>query len=249
MTDFSGLTVLVTGAASGLGRTTALDFARRGARLAIADIQEAGLKDTQEQCAALGSEAFAFPCDLSQPDACTALIDQTVASCGSLDALVSVAGMLLLKHAADTTVAEWDKIFAVNVRAPFLLFQRALPHLLERSGAVVNVASASGIMGHAYIATYGASKGALIALTKNLATEFANTSLRINAVAPGAMNTPMPMSAMPPHDIDVRLLAKGMGFRPMAQPEDLTEMICYLASPKNRSVHGTVITIDQGTTG
>lgn len=247
--EFEGRSVLVTGAASGLGRETALEFARRGASLTIADINAGGLKETQAACEAEGASVTAAPTDLSDPDACNALVDKAVETHGGLDALVNVAGMLLLKHAKDTAVEEWDKVFAVNARAPFLLFQRALPHLLEREGAVVNVASASGIMGHAYIAAYGASKGALIALTRNLATEFTTSPLRINAVAPGSMITPMATSSALPEEADVRLIAKGMGLREMAQPQDLTEIVCYLASPRNKRMHGTVVSIDQGVTG
>lgn len=246
--EFEGRSAVVTGAASGLGRATALELARRGAALTIADIDAAKLEAVRAECEAEGVAVVAVPTDLADPEACFALVDRAAEAHGGIDALASVAGMLLLKHARDVTVEQWDRVFAVNARAPFLLFQRALPHLLERKGAVVNVASASALMGHAYISCYGASKGALIALTKNLATEFTKTPLRINAVAPGPMNTAMPLSSPLPEGVDMQLIAKGAGLRNFAEPEDLTEIICYLASPNNRSVHGTVVTVDQGVT-
>jgi NAD(P)-dependent dehydrogenase (short-subunit alcohol dehydrogenase family) len=248
--DFTGRTVIVTGAAQGLGRATALSLATQGADLVIADINAAGLADTAEQARAAGAAVLPVPTDLGDPAACAALVEQAVARFGGLDALCNVAGLLHLARAETVTVDQWDKVYAVNVRAPFLLFQAALPHLLAREGAVVNVASASAVMGHAYLAPYGSSKGALVALTRSLAAEFIASPIRINAICPGPMNTPMATSpaGKMPQQFDMPLIMRTAGMRPMAEPEDLTDMIVYLASPKNRKVHGAVIVIDQGTT-
>lgn len=248
--DFDGLSVLVTGAASGLGRAAALEFAGRGASLTLVDVNEDGLAETLKACEAKGVKAISVPTDLSDADACTKPVPVAIETFGRLDALVNVAGMLVLSHFSDTTVDQFDKVFAINARAPFLLIQSALPHLLESEGAVVNVASASAVTGHAYTAAYGASKGALVGLTKNLATEFWKSPLRINAIAPGAMLTPMAMASASSvkETFDQQLIGKGMGVREMARPEDLCEIIAYLASPQNKRIHGQVYSIDQGVT-
>ena len=246
--EFDGLSVLVTGAASGLGLQAALEFARRGAMLTLVDVNADGLEETRSACEALGVKAIAVPTDLSDADACAKPVPAAIEAFGRLDALANVAGMLVFGHFPDTTVPQFDKLYAVNVRAPFLLIQSALPHLLESKGAIVNVASASGLMGHAYIVAYGATKGALIAMTKNLATEFWKSPLSINAVAPGSMITPMAKNTELNDSYDMLLIGKGIGPREMANPEDLCDIITYLASPRNKRVHGQVYSIDQGVT-
>jgi NAD(P)-dependent dehydrogenase (short-subunit alcohol dehydrogenase family) len=249
--EFAGKLAIVTGAASGLGRAVAVELARRGADLVLADVNAAGLDETSLICGEQGVRATAVPTDLAQPDACRALVTRAAEDGGRIDALVNVAGLLLLRGAPEVTVEQWDKVFAVNARAPFLLFQAALPHLLQSEGAVVNVVSASALIGHAYLAAYASSKGALLALTRTMAAEFIKSPLRINAVAPGPMNTPMASGGLgqePLKDVDIDLLYKNVGMRPMAEPEDLTDIIVYLASPRNRKVHGACISIDQGVT-
>lgn len=246
--EFADRSVLVTGAASGLGKQASLEFARRGADLTLVDIDREHLAETADECRALGALARDIACDLSDPEHCKAPVTAAVGAYGRLDALCNVAGMLIYGHAAETTLAQFDKLYAVNVRAPFILFQQALPHLLKTEGAVVNVASSSGVMGHAYVAAYGATKGAVIAMTKNLATEYWKTPIRINAVAPGSMVTPMSRSTKMPVGFDPDLIPKGIGPRELAKPEDLCEIIAYLASPRNKRVHGAVYCIDQGVT-
>lgn len=246
--ELEGRAVIVTGAAGGLGRAAALAFAQAGASVAIADVNADGLAETATKVRELGAPVAAIPTDLTDPAACTALVAGTVAAFGRLDALASIAGLLHLAKAETVTPEQWDRVYAVNVRAPFLLFQAALPHLLASEGTVVFVASASAFVGHAYLAPYASSKGALIALTKSLAVEYAKTPIRINAVAPGPMNTPMATggAGKVAGDYDMHLLMRAAGLRPMAEPEDLTDIIVYLASPRNRKVHGATFTIDQG---
>lgn len=246
--EFDGKVVVVTGAASGLGRAIALDFAKAGATLALTDVDQDGLAATASSAKELGVEAAAFPADLCDAAACKDMISQAQAHFGQIDVLCNVAGMHRFDHAADISPDIWDKVFAVNVRAPFFLFQAALPFLLESSGTVVNVASASAFLGHAYLAHYAATKAALVNMTKSLAMEFVNSPIRINAIAPGGINTPMVANTVIPDAIDFQLVGRYTPLRGLSDPEDLTDMILMLAGPRGKPFHGACLNADRGIT-
>jgi NAD(P)-dependent dehydrogenase (short-subunit alcohol dehydrogenase family) len=246
--EFDGKVVVVTGAASGLGRATALAFAREGGKLALADIHETGLAATVASAAELGAEAQAIPTNMADTAACAALVGAAVARFGGIDVVCNVAGAFRFDHATDIAVDIWDRIFAVNVRGPFFLIQAALPHLIESQGAVVSVASASAFLGHAYLAHYAASKAALVNLTKSLAMEFMQKSVRINAIAPGGINTAMTAATAIPDGIDFQLLGRYVPLRGSSEPEDLTDLILMLAGPRGRAFHGACVNADRGIT-
>ena len=246
--EFDGKVVIVTGAASGLGRATALAFAGAGAKLALADINEAGLQATAVTAAELGAEAITVVTNMADASSCAALAAATRAQLGGIDVVCNVAGAFRFEKAPDITPDSWDRIFAVNVRGPFFLIQAALPDLIERSGAVVNVASASAFLGHAYLAHYAASKAALVNLTKSLAMEHVNTSVRINALAPGGINTAMTTGTSLPEGIDFSLIGRYSPLRGSSEPEDLTDIILTLAGPRGKAFHGACISADRGIT-
>ena len=246
--EFAGKVVIVTGAASGLGRATALAFAHEGARVVVADVDAAGLEQTAANVRADGGEALVVPADISDADACIALPGKAVAAFGQLDVLCNVAGAFRFDRAPDITPAGWDKIHSVNVRGPFFIMQAALPHLVESAGAIVNVASASAFLGHAYLTHYASSKAALVNLTKSLAMEYMNTPVRINAVAPGGINTAMTASSVMPEGIEFPLLMRYVPLRGSSDPEDLTDLILMLAGPRGKSFHGACINADRGIT-
>lgn len=246
--EFAGKVVVVTGAASGLGRATALAFAREGARVVVADVDAAGLEQTAAAVRADGGEALIVPTDISDADACSALPGTAVETFGQLDVLCNVAGAFRFDRATDITPQGWDKIHAVNVRGPFFIIKAALPHLIESAGAIVNIASASAFLGHAYLAHYASSKAALVNLTKSLAMEFMNTPVRINAVAPGGINTAMTASSVMPDGIEIPLLMRYVPLRGSSDPEDLTDLILMLAGPRGKSFHGACLNADRGIT-
>jgi meso-butanediol dehydrogenase / (S,S)-butanediol dehydrogenase / diacetyl reductase len=246
--EFSGKVVVVTGAASGLGRATALAFAREGARVVVADVDAAGLEQTADAVRADGGEALIVPTDISDADACIALPGKAVAAYGQLDVLCNVAGAFRFDRVADITPAGWDRIHGVNVRGPFFIIQAALPFLVESAGSIVNVASASAFLGHAYLTHYASSKAALVNLTKSLAMEYMNTPVRINAVAPGGINTAMTASSVMPEGIEVPLLMRYVPLRGSSDPEDLTDLILMLAGPRGKPFHGACINADRGIT-
>lgn len=245
--DFAGKAVLVTGAASGLGRASAIAFAEAGAMLAIGDLNANGLEDTRRQIEALGAKVVAMPLDVTDTTACAQFVTDARAKFGRIDVLCNVAGIVAMKPLAQVQQTLWDRIFAVNVRGPFFLMQAALPHLVESEGAVVNVASSSALFGHSYLSAYAASKAALISLTKSLAMEFIHTKVRINAVAPGGMNTAMNELTLP-DDIDFTLMSRYTGLRPQSEPEDVADLVLYLASSRATAVHGACFSADRGIT-
>ena len=246
--EFTGKVVIVTGAASGLGRATALAFAGAGAKLALADVDASGLAATTGKILELGGEAHGVPTDMTDAAACRALVDATIGQFGAIDAVCNVAGAFRFDPAPGITPEAWDRIFAVNVRGPFFLIQAAMPHLLESSGAIVNVASASAFLGHAFLAHYAASKAALVNLTKSLAMEYINAPVRINAIAPGGINTAMTAMPSVPDGVDLQLVMRYAPLRGSSEPEDLTDLILMLAGPRGKPFHGACINADRGIT-
>jgi meso-butanediol dehydrogenase / (S,S)-butanediol dehydrogenase / diacetyl reductase len=233
---YEGLVALVTGAASGLGRATASRLAAEGARVAGLDLHPSG---------AAGLDLVA---DVSDEDAVAEAVRRTVSWAGRLDVVVNAAGVASFGHSTTVTVAEWQRLLAVNLTGPFLVTRAALPHLIESRGAVVNVASLAGVRGWRYGAAYSASKGGLVALTRSLAVEYARAGVRICCVCPGSIDTPMRRSIAPVPDADPELLARGRALvdPPVATAEEIAAAIAYLGSPEARFATGAVLRLDGG---
>ncbi len=244
--DVSNLAVVVTGAASGIGRATALAFAANGAHVFAVDQNAAGLDETR--AAAGGSSIVTHVADLLDPANCAPVITAAVAQMGRLDALCNIAGVLRIEALEDVTPQSWDFIYGVNVRAPFFLSQAAMPHLLKSDGAIVNISSATAFRGYAYVTAYTSSKAAVAHMTKSLQAEVIKSGVRINAIAPGSVNTPMGTGesggAMDKFDMD--LFMRMIQIRPGSPPESYTDIILYLSSPQNQIIRGAVLNVDDG---
>lgn len=239
---------LVTGAASGLGRETARKLAEAGANLWLVDVQEAGLAETVELLADSGREVGSVRADLSDPEACRSVVAQAVERFGRLDALCNVAGLIYLANTPEMPYEQFRRTLDVNLSAPFVLSQAAIPHLLEVNGAIVNVASSAAYIGEAYAAAYCASKWGLVGMTKALAMEFQKKPIRINAVAPGGMVTNIVSNFVPPANCDFELLKRFSGMRGTVEVEDVADLIVLLASDAGRGFHGACLSIDAGIT-
>ncbi len=247
--DMHGKATLVTGAASGLGRATAIALAKAGAAVCIVDVNPKGLEETANEITALGVQCLAQATDLAVADNCAATVSAAVASLGKLNALCNVAGVIYFNHSTDMPRADWDKTIAVNLSAPFFLSQAAIPHLLAQDGAIVNVSSSATHIGEAYAAAYCASKAGLTHLTKAMAMEYMHKPIRINAVAPGGMMTNIAGSmASLPQDMDHSLMARFMPLRGLVEVADVANLIAFLASDAARGYHGACISIDKGIT-
>lgn len=247
--DMTGRVALVTGAAAGLGRATAIRLAEVGADVAVLDVAEAGLAETAEAIRALGRRALELPLSLAERANCALAVERTVAEFGRLDALCNVAGVMLPGPTLDNSDADWDLTMKVNLEAPFFTIRAALPHLLEARGAVVNVTSCAAFQGQAYFAAYCASKAGLTNMTKALAMEFMHQPIRINAVAPGGMMTGLTAGMARLKDADRSLLSRIASVRPeLCEVEDVAECVAFLATDAARGYHGSCIQIDAGVT-
>jgi NAD(P)-dependent dehydrogenase (short-subunit alcohol dehydrogenase family) len=244
--NMRGEAAVVTGAASGLGRGTALALAKAGANLCLVDVNAAGLEETAQQVRALGRDALVNATDLSLEKNCVMAIGAAISAFGRLDALCNVAGMIVFANSTEMSVADWDKTLAVNLSAPFHLSKAAIPHLMERDGAIVNVTSSAAFIGEAYAAAYCATKAGLNAMTKSMAMEYMHKPIRINAVAPGGMKTNIAANLRMPDGADLGLIKRFSGMRGLVEVDDVAKMIAHLASDAGRAFHGTCVTMDAG---
>jgi NAD(P)-dependent dehydrogenase (short-subunit alcohol dehydrogenase family) len=246
--DMTGKVALVTGAAAGLGRATALRLAGLGAKVALVDVAAEGLEETAALVRGAGGEALVQALDLSRRANCALVVKQALAAFGRLDALCNIAGVMKPGPTPEFTDEAWDLTMRVNLEAPFFLIRASLPHLLESHGAIVNVTSCAAFQGQAYFAAYCATKAGLTQMTKALAMEYIKAPIRINAVAPGGMMTGLVggMAALAGCDCD---LTSRMGsLRGLCEVDEVAECVAFLATPAARAYHGACINIDAGVT-
>jgi len=243
---FAGRVALVTGAASGLGSALAVQLACEGAHVVGVDLDEKGLEETARACEDGRFDAIAR--DLADADACRAVVAESVRRGSRLDALCNVAGINRFHHFLEMPEADWHRILAVNLSSVAFLCQAALPHLIERHGCIVNVASVAASKGQAYTVAYCASKGGVVQLTRALAMEFVDAPVRINAVAPGGIDTAMNQNLSFPEALDWKKVRRYSGPRGMARPDEVAQVIAFLASDDASNVHGAIWAVDGGLT-
>ena len=243
MQRFEGRSVLVTGAASGIGRATAIRFAAEGANVTIGDINAAGLAETAGMMErAPRVQTF----DASDFASCKALVE--VAAAGGLDVLCNISGMLKWGPSQDFGLDDFERILKINTSSTFAMCQAAYPHLLKSKGCIVNTASTAALQGIAYTIAYSASKHGVAAITKGLAVEWAAKGIRINAICPGHVNTPMGNAPPPPGDVDWALVMRNAPKleNGTCEPEHIAGLFAYLASDEACKITGSLFTMDGG---
>ncbi|USI73471.1 SDR family NAD(P)-dependent oxidoreductase [Sphingomonas morindae] len=242
---FTDKIVFVTGAASGIGRAAAIAFAAEGARLAILDRSAEALDATAEAVRSAGGDVLTIACDVSLPDRVEAAVARTVARFGRLDIAFNNAGVE--NQAApvhEIALAEWDRILGINLRGTFLCMQHELAQMVAQGGGVViNTASGAGIRGVAGGAAYAASKHAIIGLTRSAALDYAKQNIRVNAVLPGNIETPM-MDRFTGGDIQKAIDLEPVGR--LGTPAEIAEAVLWMASDLGGFVTGAATVIDGG---
>lgn len=247
MQRFADKVVLITGAASGIGRATALRLASEGATLSLSDVNEEGLRSTAQQCADAGAGVTSEVVNVADESQVAALVAATTADHGRLDVAVNVAGILQFGHTHETSLEDFERIISVNLTGTFLVCREAIPHLLESGGNIVNTASTAALAGHPWTISYSASKGGVAALTQTIAVEYGKQGLRANAVAPGSILTPIQNEFQLPEGADAKLLHRINALDEHRGPEVVASAIAFLGSDDGAHVNGTVLKVDGGT--
>ena len=243
----SGKVALITGATSGIGRAIALGFAAEGARVAVAGRSRERGDGVVHAITSGGGTAEFFAFDVSVPTQCTALVRSTVANFGRLDVLVNAAGVFPVGPAHEVTHAEFDRTINTNMRGAFFCGQAAINHMLGRGtgGRIINLASIAGLVGIPQAALYSATKGALVNLTKAWGVEYAPYGIRVNAIAPGNVETPMNAAYMADPAYKARMIAATPAGR-NGQVEDIVPTAVLLASDDGDYFCGATLVIDGG---
>lgn len=242
---FSGKVALVTGAASGIGRASAIAFATEGARVAIIDRTEDALSQTADAVKATGAQVLVIACDISQPEQVEAAINRVVETYGRLDVAFNNAGVenkAAPVHEID--LAEWDRILDINLRGTFVCMKHELAQMVRQGGGVVvNTSSGAGVRGVAGGASYAASKHAIIGLTKSAALDYAKHNIRVNAVLPGNIETPM-MDRFTDGDIQKAIDLEPVGR--LGKPEEIADAVLWMSADLGAFVTGSAISVDGG---
>jgi NAD(P)-dependent dehydrogenase (short-subunit alcohol dehydrogenase family) len=242
--DFQNNVVLITGAASGIGRATALHFARAGAILSVYDLNEEGLEDTCGMVEGSGNGFLKTMGDVSDPQQVDNCVQRTVETYGSVDILVNAAGIFKGQKFPEMTVEDWDKMIAVHLRGTFLFSKAVVPHMISHgSGCIINVSSTSGITGGTSGAHYAAAKGGIIAFTRSIGRELAGRGIRVNAVVPSKIETPMLQAETPEQH---RAIASKIPLGRTGKPEEIANVIAFLASDAASYIIGEVIVASGG---
>jgi NAD(P)-dependent dehydrogenase (short-subunit alcohol dehydrogenase family) len=243
---------IITGGASGMGRVAARMFAAEGAKVVVADVTEQAAQSVVDEVAAAGGRAVAVAADVSKEADAKRMVDATIEAFGRVDVLYNNAGIMpQADHSViDTSVEDWDRVMAVNVRGVFLGCKYAIPKMVEQgSGSIINIASFVALIGCSNPQdAYTASKGAVLSLTRSLAVQFAPQGVRSNAICPGPVATPLLMDWLVKDEEAKRIrLARNPTGR-FGKPEEIVYMAIYLASDESRWTNGAALVVDGGIT-
>jgi NAD(P)-dependent dehydrogenase (short-subunit alcohol dehydrogenase family) len=245
-----GKVAIVTGGASGIGRASAILFAKEGARVLVADINEGGGEKTVLDISVAGGEAFFQRVDVADEDQIRSVVDTAMARWRRIDIVFNNAGVVLVKPLVDMSGDEWDRVMSINVKAAFLMTKHAVPHMKrDGGGAILNTGSIASFTGQMNTPAYSASKGAIALLTKSLALDFGRDGIRVNCICPGITDTPMLREhlghgAQGEARIHARLSRVPTG--EILSPEDVAKAALYLVCDDSKGISGILHVVDGG---
>ena len=242
-------TAFVTGAATGIGAAIAVALARNGYDVAISARQAGRLADTEKQISALGGRAVPLALDLNSLEDMAPAAEKVFQAFGRLDALVNNAGATLRKPALEVTADEWNSVMQPNLRGTFFLCQQAGRRMIESGspGCIINMASAHGVVGFPNRSVYGISKAALIHMTRMLAIEWAGYGIRVNAIAPGTVETASRAELLADPKVKETMLNR-VPLHRFASPQEIADVVCFMASPAAAYMTGQTLMFDGGLT-
>lgn len=247
-----GRVALITGGAQGIGRATALLFAREGAKVALLDKDAAAVEALAKEIGAGGGSALAVKCDISKQDEVKAAVGRATHAFGALHILVNNAGVTLTRPFIDTASEEIDFLVGVNLKGTIFASQAVIPHMIEAGGgAIVHDASNAGLVGRPWQSVYGATKAGIISLTKSMALSLAKDRIRVNCICPGSIDTPMLRGALASSgnfDENWRKTEMVIPMGKIGAPEDIANATLFLASDEAGYITGAALPVDGGRT-
>jgi len=240
---------LITGAAAGIGKATALKFAKEGAALVLTDVNENGVKQLAKEIEQAGGKAIGMGHDVTSEQAWVDVVQAAVKTYGTLDILFNNAGIYVIKPLVEITLEEWNRLMAINVTGVFLGMKHAIPVMAKQhKGSVINASSIAGLKGAAGHALYGASKGAVRIMTKDVAMEYAGNNVRVNSIHPGYIQTEMVEYASKTTGKAVTELAQAYPLKQIGTPDGVASLVLFLASDESSFITGAEYVIDGGVT-
>lgn len=246
--NFKNKVVLITGTSTGIGRETALKFALAGAKVMTADVNEDLGEQTSRMINDAGGHSSFYKCDVSQPEQVKSLVNKTIDMCGKLDIACNNAGVEGKQAiTSECSVENWDKIIDINLKGAWLCMKYQIPELLKnKGGAIVNVSSIAGLIGFPGLPAYVASKHGVVGLTKTAALEYADRNIRVNAVCPGPIMTPMLQRLMETTAEFKEQIVAGVPQHKIGEPKDVANTILFLCSDQATYITGQCLAIDGG---